>query len=69
MSIAADTGVRLINVDRGRQLLDNEYRIANQSARPTRTVADPGIFPRPDTVIATDTVGSTFPDADLVYCR
>ena len=52
-------GIRLINAARGRVRLDRARRTANARADPNRPLGDSGIFPRPTTVMVTDTTGSS----------
>ena len=51
-------GIRLVNAARGQVRLDRARRTANARADPNRPLGDSGIFPRPTTVMVTDTTGS-----------
>ena len=51
-------GIRLVNAARGQVRLDRARRTANARVDPNRPLGDSGIFPRPTTVMVTDTTGS-----------
>ena len=51
-------GIRLVNAGRSRVALDRARRTANARVDPNRPLGDSGMFPRPTTVIVTDTTGS-----------
>lgn len=60
--VAKKLGLDLTNRSAAQSLSDS-MRIANQAARPLKSLPGPDASTQPDTSIVTDTVGSTFPES------